>query len=109
MHLNGGVFNLGHRNPEVIEALIKGTEFYDAGNHYFPSEVKNELYERLLAYAPSHMKYVYMNNGGGESIDSAIKFARFATKHKNHFNGRRFSRRNRIRPLRWRTRYDGIL
>lgn len=80
MHLNGGVFNLGHRNPEVIEALIKGTEFYDAGNHYFPSEVKNELCERLLASAPSYMKYVYMNNGGGESIDSAIKFARFATK-----------------------------
>lgn len=80
MHLNGGVYNLGHRNPEVIEALVEGTKHYDAGNHYFPSEVKNELCERLLANAPSDMKYVYMNNGGGESIDSAIKFARFATQ-----------------------------
>jgi len=80
MHLNGGVFNLGHRNQEVIDALIEGTKYYDAGNHYFPSEVKNELSRRLLESAPSYMKYVYMNNGGGESIDSSIKFARFATK-----------------------------
>ena len=80
MHLNGGVYNLGHRNKEIIQALIEGTEKYDAGNHYFPSEVKNELCKRLLATAPKYMKYVYMNNGGGESIDSAIKFARYATK-----------------------------
>ncbi len=80
MHLNGGVFNLGHRNPEIIEALIQGTKQYDAGNHYFPSEVKNELCHRLLDSAHASMRYVYMNNGGGESIDSAIKFARYATK-----------------------------
>jgi acetylornithine/succinyldiaminopimelate/putrescine aminotransferase len=82
MHLNGGVFNLGHRNPEVKKALIECAELYDAGNHYFPSAVKNKFCESLLAVSPPYMKYVSMNNGGGESIDAAVKFARFATKRR---------------------------
>lgn len=82
MHLNGGVFNLGHRNPEIKQALIEGAEKYDAGNHYFPSEVKNNLCEALLAVSPDYMKYVNISNGGGESIDAAVKFARHATKRK---------------------------
>lgn len=79
MHINGGVFNLGHCNPEVRRALVDGSERYDAGNHYFPSEVKMRFVERLLALSPDSMRYVNVNTGGGESIDSAIKFARHAT------------------------------
>lgn len=82
MHINGGVFNLGHRNPEVKQALIEGAEKYDAGNHYFPSKVKNDLCEALLAVSPDYMRYVNINNGGGESIDAAVKFARHSTKRK---------------------------
>ena len=82
MHLNGGVFNLGHRNPEVKQALIEGAEKYDASNHYFPSKVKNDFCEALLAVSPDYMKYVSVNCGGGESIDAAVKFARHATKRK---------------------------
>ena len=79
MHINGGVFNLGHCNPEVRQALIDGSERYDAGNHYFPSDVKMRFVERLLSVSPDSMTYVNVNTGGGESIDSAIKFARHAT------------------------------
>ncbi len=79
MHINGGVFNLGHCNPEVRQALVEGAQRYDAGNHYFPSQVKMDFVEHLLAVSPAYMKYVNANNGGGESIDSAIKFARHAT------------------------------
>ncbi len=80
MHSNGGVFNLGHRNPEVMQALIDGAQKVDAGNHYFPSKYKNDLCEALLKVSPSNMHYVYMLNGGGEANDAAIKFARRATK-----------------------------
>ncbi len=82
MHSNGGVFNLGHRNQEVIDALIDGLGKVDAGNHYFPSAYKNEACEKLLAVSPQNMKYVCFHNGGGESIDAAVKFARYATKRK---------------------------
>ena len=42
-HLNGGVFNLGHRNPEVIAALQAALETLDIGNHHFPSAARAEL------------------------------------------------------------------
>ncbi|WP_010580691.1 aspartate aminotransferase family protein [Liquorilactobacillus vini] len=82
MHSNGGVFNLGHRNPEIRQALIDGMDVVDAGNHYFPSRYKNELNEKLLAASPENMKYVFTLNGGGEAIDAAVKFARRATKRQ---------------------------
>jgi putrescine aminotransferase len=28
VHLNGGTYYLGHRNPEVIAALIEGTNYF---------------------------------------------------------------------------------
>ena len=82
MHSNGGVFNLGHKNEEVMEALIEGARLVDAGNHYFPSEYKNQLCEAVLKVSPDSMKYVYFLNGGGEANDAAIKFARKATGRK---------------------------
>ncbi|MDT5400246.1 MAG: hypothetical protein QOK33_3477, partial [Mycobacterium sp.] len=36
MHLNGGTYNLGHRNPEIMAALIDGMQYFDMGNHHFP-------------------------------------------------------------------------
>ena len=47
-----------------------------------PLSYKNELCKALLNASPDNMKYVYMLNGGGESVDAAIKFARRATKRK---------------------------
>lgn len=79
MHLNGGVFNLGHCNDEVREALVAGAQRYDAANHYFPSQVKLDLIDALLACSPDYMRYVSVYTGGGEAIDSAVKFARHAT------------------------------
>jgi len=34
LHCNGGVFNLGYRNNELIEVLKAGLDDYDIGNHY---------------------------------------------------------------------------
>ncbi len=82
MHINGGVFNLGHCNDEIREALIEGAKTVDAGNHYFPSKIKNDFCQALLDVSPDYMKYVCLNNGGGEAIDAAVKFARHATQRK---------------------------
>jgi len=37
LHLNGGTFNLGHRNPEVIATLKSALDCFDIGNHHFPA------------------------------------------------------------------------
>jgi putrescine aminotransferase len=75
-HCNGGVFNLGHRNPRVISALKKALEELDIGNHHLISEHRARLAERLAALCPGDLNRVVFGVGGGEAIDTAIKLAR---------------------------------
>ncbi len=78
LHLNGGVFNLGHRNPELIAVLIEALDTLDIGNHHFPSVERSLLAEQLVDLTPG-MAYVVFASGGGEAIDLAIRSARRAT------------------------------
>jgi acetylornithine/succinyldiaminopimelate/putrescine aminotransferase len=80
VHLNGGTFNLGHRNPEVIAALKESLEHFDIGNHHFPSVARAQLAEKLVGLAPEGLKYAIFGSSGGEAIDVALKCARYATK-----------------------------
>ena len=78
LHLNGGVYNLGHRNPEVGQALVAALATLDIGNHHFPSTERALLAEQLVRTAPG-MKYAVFAVGGGEAVDLALKSARRAT------------------------------
>jgi acetylornithine/succinyldiaminopimelate/putrescine aminotransferase len=78
LHLNGGVFNLGHRNPDVIAALGDALQTLDIGNHHFPSTERALLAEALVKLTPG-AHYAVFASGGGEAIDLAIKAARRAT------------------------------
>ena len=73
---NGGVFNLGHRNPEVIEALEEGLRELDIGTHHTVSEQRALLGERLASISPGDINRVIFGVSGGEVIDAAIKLAR---------------------------------
>jgi len=79
-HCNGGVFNLGHRNPEIIKTLIKATEKFDIGNHHFISSQRAKLGKRLAELMPGDLNYTVFGVGGGEAIDLALKLARAYTK-----------------------------
>ena len=78
LHLNGGVFNLGHRNPELIAVLVDALDELDIGNHHFPSVERALLAADLVERTPG-MTYAVFASGGGEAIDLAIKSARRAT------------------------------
>ncbi|MDQ1247357.1 MAG: hypothetical protein QG597_1727 [Actinomycetota bacterium] len=78
LHLNGGVYNLGHRNPDVIATLLEAVQTYDIGNHHFPSGPRAVLARRLVEATPG-MRYAVFASGGGEAVDLAIKSARRAT------------------------------
>jgi putrescine aminotransferase len=78
-HLNGGVFTLGHRNPQLLAVLRESLEWLDIGNHHFPSLARAELAELLIRLAPGKMQYVVFATGGSEAIDVAIKSARRAS------------------------------
>jgi acetylornithine/succinyldiaminopimelate/putrescine aminotransferase len=48
VHLNGGTYNLGHRNPEVAAAVTAAMQRFDIGNHHFPSLARTALAEALV-------------------------------------------------------------
>lgn len=82
MHLNGGTYSIGHRNPEVIQALSDGMQHFDVGNHHFPSVARTALAQRLVETAPASITKVAFGSGGGEAIDIALKSARHATQRR---------------------------
>ena len=79
-HCNGGVFNLGHRNPRVLAALQRALEYYDIGNHHLISAPRARLAERLAGISPGDLSRVVFGVSGGEAIDLALKLARAHTK-----------------------------
>ena len=82
LHLNGGVYNVGHRNPEVLAALRAGMDHFDIGNHHFPALARTALAQALVASAPPGLTKVAYGSGGGEAIDIALKSARHATQRR---------------------------
>jgi len=87
-HCNGGVFNLGHRNPKIIQTLIASLEELDIGNHHLISEQRAALATRLAELAPGDLPYSVFGVGGGEAVDLAIKIARGYTKRETIISAR---------------------
>lgn len=75
-HCNGGVFNLGHRNPEVLAALSGALETLDIGNHHLISGRRARLAELLARLVPGVLPFTVFGVSGGEAVDLAIKVAR---------------------------------
>ena len=82
VHLNGGTYNLGHRNPELIEVLNAGAQRFDMGNHHFPALARTALAEALAECTPAGLQYTIYGAGGAEAVELAIKSARHATKRR---------------------------
>ncbi len=87
-HCNGGVFNLGHRHPEVIKAVTNAMKIYDIGNHHLVSEPKAMLAEMIAETMPAGLNQVVYGVGGGEAIDLALKLARGVTGRKEIISAR---------------------
>ena len=82
LHLNGGTYNLGHRNPEVVQAVTLAMQHFDVGNHHFPALARTALAEALVTSAPAGLTKVIYGSGGGEAIDIALKTARHTTQKR---------------------------
>ncbi|MEV0640908.1 aminotransferase class III-fold pyridoxal phosphate-dependent enzyme [Streptomyces sp. NPDC050619] len=78
VHLNGGTYNLGHRNPELVDTLTRAAQYLDIGNHHFPTPGRAALARRLVEATPGADKAVF-GSSGAEAVDVALKSARYAT------------------------------
>lgn len=82
IHINGGTYNLGHRNKEIIGALTDAMTELDIGNHHFTGITKALLAEQLTSLCPDGLDYACFSTCGGEAVDLAIKSARYVTQRK---------------------------
>jgi len=79
VHINGGTYNLGHRNPEVVATLREALDHYDIGNHHMVSVARTKLAETLIGLVPGAMGYCVFTPSGSEAVDLTIRTARKAT------------------------------
>lgn len=82
LHLNGGTYNLGHRNRELIAALEQAMQRFDIGNHHFPALARTALAEALVKTCAPNMRRVIYGASGGEATDIAIKTARHTKQRR---------------------------
>ena len=82
LHLNGGTYNLGHRNEELLRSLEWAMGSMDIGNHHFPALARTALASEFLSTCHDGLTKVVYGTSGSEANDIAIKSARYATKRK---------------------------
>ncbi len=86
----GGVFNLGHRHPEIIKALKEGIDAgLDIGDHHLISEQRSLLAKQMAELLPGDISKTQYCVGGGEAIDLALKLARAITQRKKIISANR--------------------
>jgi len=79
LHCNGGVFNLGHRNQELVDLLKESLDDLDIGNHHLMSKPRADLAQLLAELMPEDLDYTVFGVGGGEAVDLAFKVSRAYT------------------------------
>jgi len=88
LHTNGGTFNLGHRNPDIIAALTDALLETDIGNGHLISHNRARLGARLAELMPGDLDYTVFGVGGGEAVDLAFKVARAYTGRSSILSAR---------------------
>jgi len=89
-----GSANIGHAQPAVAAAVRDQAERLVACANVFYNDARARFLDRLLGIAPAGMKRAFLCNSGTESVEAALKFARFATRRAefvsavNGFHGR---------------------
>jgi adenosylmethionine-8-amino-7-oxononanoate aminotransferase len=71
------VCNIGHSNPNVLEAMRRQMEKSTFGYRlHFETEPAEKLAARTAALAPEGLEKVFFVSGGSEAVESALKLAR---------------------------------
>jgi len=78
-----GVANVGHCNDKVVAAIEKQARQLISCSGIFYNDARALILQKLVSIAPRSLKRAFLCNSGSESIEAAIKFARFTTKRKD--------------------------
>lgn len=77
------VMNIGHTNPVVEQAIHRQIKnAIHAGFSDFYAELPVKFAEYLLTFLPKYLNKVFLSNSGTESVEAALKLAKWYTNRK---------------------------
>jgi acetylornithine/N-succinyldiaminopimelate aminotransferase len=111
------VANIGHRHPEVIEAIKKQLDDYMHIMVYgeFVQSPQVQYAKLLTEHLPSTLNSVYFTNSGAEAVEGAMKLAKRATERteiaafKNSYHGSTQGALSIIGDEYWRNSFRPLL
>lgn len=74
-----GVANLGHSNPQVVQAVQEQAATLMTMPQTLPNDKRAEFYAAITAVLPKELNRVFPCNSGTEANEAAIKFTMMAT------------------------------
>lgn len=73
-----GVFSLGHRCPEVVQAVKRQLDLMPLSAKLMFDSSTAELAEKLALITPGDLQYTFFCNSGAEAVEVALKIARLS-------------------------------
>ncbi len=77
-----GIFNVGHRNPKVISAVINQMRRQPLHSQDLLDPLRAMLAKTLSMLAPAGLDYAFFCNSGTEAVEGALKLARIFNPKK---------------------------
>lgn len=74
-----GTFSLGHRHPNVVEAVQRQLGELALSGKAFFSKNAADLAEKLAEITPAGIEYAFFGNSGTEAVEAALKFSKAST------------------------------
>ncbi|MFM1651625.1 putrescine aminotransferase [Brevibacillus sp. B_LB10_24] len=71
-----GIYNVGHRHPKVVQAVINQLNRQALHSQDLLDPLRAMLAKILADITPGDLKYSYFGNSGTETIEAAIKLAK---------------------------------
>ncbi|QUR69354.1 aspartate aminotransferase family protein [Mycobacterium spongiae] len=81
-HREGSKYNLGHRNPAVVDALHEAIDHIDAGNFSHLSGYRAMIVEKLVASTGGALPRGRLGLSGSDAVEIAVHAARAFTQRK---------------------------
>ncbi len=84
-----GSLILGHAHPRLTEAISRQAAVMTSCPVSFGNDVRQQYLAALAEVAPPGLNRAFLCNSGTESVEAALKFARFATGRPGFVSARR--------------------
>ncbi|MBF7081534.1 putrescine aminotransferase [Desulfallas sp. Bu1-1] len=78
-----GIYNVGHRHPKVMKAVLDQLKRQSLHSQELLDPLRALLAKLVAAITPGDLQYVFFVNSGTESVEAGIKFAKMYTGRRS--------------------------